>query len=315
MGTRHPLRGAGLAGALLLLGWVSPAFAQGDWVAGRNPCNASMLTRYYGMLDQEPENSWALGKLLKCVSVKALIQRYERLAKGAPGNYNHKINLGLLHAGQKAHDQAVTYYLAAAPLQPQNYVAHYYLGESYRRLQKTAEAETSYEKALSLASALRVKKDLLRKLIDLTMVSRAMEKSRKHFQSLIALEPKNRDLRFEFAQLLTRNLLYKEAVAEYEGLLKAFQGDSVKSALLCKAMGEVYERMGRDPEAKKAYERAMRHTVAGHGLREELTKKIIAIYRRKNDLRSLLAEYERAWKGRGFFEWTMPSRPTGRRSG
>jgi tetratricopeptide (TPR) repeat protein len=264
-----------------------------------------MLGRYYDLLDQEPENTWALGKLLKCTSVKALIARYERLAKASPQGYNHRVNLGLLHAGQKLHDQAVGYYLQAIALKPTVHVAHYYLAESYRKLQKTDEAEKAYEKALSLVTADRLKKDILRKLIDLTMVSKAMEKSRKYFKALLALEPRNRDLRVEFAQMLTRNLMYAEALVEYEALIKSFAGDSVRSAQLCKALGEVYERMGKDAEAKQAYERAMRFTVAGHGLREELTKKIIAIFRRKHDLRSLLTEYERAWKAKGFFEWTM----------
>jgi len=79
---------------------IAPLQAQG-WVDGRDPCNARMLTRYYGLLEAQPGDTWALGRLLACTTPKALIERYERLSKAQTGNYNFRIILGSLYLRQK----------------------------------------------------------------------------------------------------------------------------------------------------------------------------------------------------------------------
>jgi tetratricopeptide (TPR) repeat protein len=43
-------------------------------------------------------------------------------------------------------------------------------------------------------------------------------------------------------------------------------------------------------------------TARGHWLRRELTERIISIYRKREDLKSLIEHYERTWTRRGHFE-------------
>lgn len=297
-----------IAGAILTGSWggVAQLRAQG-WVDGRDPCSARMLGRYYGMLEAQPGDTWALGRLLACTTVKSLVERYDRLSKAQAGNYNFRIILGNLHLRLKDFAKAAEAFKGAITVTGGRYEGHERLGEALRKLGKTEEARASYDRALALVKEARLKKAILRSLIDLTMSHRDMDKSRAYFKALVALEPGNRLLRMEFAQMLTRNLMHKEALAEYQDLLKRVRGNAQHSADLHKEIGRVYEAMGKDPEAKKSYWTAMRLLTPNHWMVEELYQRIIAIYRRKNDLRSLVSELEKKFTSRGFNEWKILS--------
>jgi tetratricopeptide (TPR) repeat protein len=63
--------------------------------------------------------------------------------------------------------------------------------------------------------------------------------------------------------------------------------------------------MGQDDEAVVEYRRAIKLAPRGYYLEVELTGRIIDIYRRKQSLPALLAQYEKEWPeaARGHFEW------------
>ncbi len=275
------------------------------WVSGRNPCSGTMMGRYRGMIDSNPGNRWALGKLLRCISVKALAKQYAKRIKRSPKNYNFRIVHGNLLMRLKKYSEAVTSFQGAAKLKPKKYLAHYRLAAAYRKLKKPEDARKSYEASLSRTKAKRLKKKILRSLIDLTIGRKDLKKARSYFVQLLKLDPRNRLLRLEFAQVLTRNLMYKQALVEYRKLLKRYRGNSKWTADLHKEIGKVFERMGKDSDAKKSYEKAMRYLTASHWMRNELVQRIIAIHRRKNALRSLISEFEKKWRGRGFFQWSV----------
>ena len=275
------------------------------WVGGRNPCSATMMGRYRGMIDSTPGNRWAMGKLLACISVKALAEQYARRIKRFPKNYNFRIVRGNLLMRLQLYTEASAAFGGAAKLDPGKYLAHYRLAAAYRKLKKPEEALTSYETSLARTQVKFLKKKILRALIDLTIGRRSLTKARSYFVILLKLDPRNRLLRLEFAQVLTRNLKYKQALIEYRKLLKRYQGNSKWTADLWKEIGKVHERMGKDSEAKKSYEKAMRYLTAGHWMRMELIQRIIAIHRRKNALRSLITEFEKKWGGRGYFQWSI----------
>ncbi len=284
----------------------SPDVAHGrSWVSGRNPCSATMMGRYRGMIDANPGNRWALGKLLRCISVKGLARQYARRIKRFPKSYNFRVVHGNLLMRLKRHSEAVTAFKGAVRLKPNKYLAHFRLAAAYRKLKRSEEARKAYEASLALVRAKRLKKKILRSLIDLTIGRKNLKKARTYFVALLKLNPRNRLLRLEFAQVLTRNLMYKKALTEYRMLLRRYRGNSRWTADLLKEMGKVYELMGKGALAKKSYEKAMRYLTAGHWMRNELIQRIIAIHRRKNALRSLIGELEKKWRGRGFFHWSI----------
>ncbi len=281
-----------------------PADAR-TWVSGRNPCSGTMMGRYRAMIDSNPGNRWAMGKLLRCISVKGLANQYTKRIVRSPKNYNFRIVLGNLLMRLKRHSEAATAFSGAAKLKPGTYLAHYRLAAAHRKLKKPEEARKAYEASLSRTKVRRLKKKILRALIDLTIGRKKLEKARSYFVSLLKLDPRNRLLRLEFAQVLTRNLMYKQSLTEYRKLLKRYRGNSKWTADLWKEIGKVYERMGKDGDAKKAYGKAMRYLTASHWMRTELVQRVIAIHRRKNALRSLIAEYEKKWRSRGYFQWSF----------
>ena len=69
--------------------------------------------------------------------------------------------------------------------------------------------------------------------------------------------------------------------------------------------GQALEGMGKDDEAVVEYRRAIKLAPKGYYLEVELTGRIIDIYRRKQALPQLLAQYEKEWPegARGHFEW------------
>jgi len=276
-----------------------------SWVGGRNPCSATMMGRYRGMIDSNPGNRWAMGKLLRCISVKALAKQYAKRIQKQPKNYNFRIVRGNLLMRLKKYAEATTSFKGAAKIKPGKYLAHYRLAAAFRKLKKPEDARKSYEVSLSRTKVKRLKKKILRALIDLTIGRRSLKKARSYFVSLLKLDPRNRLLRLEFAQVLTRNLMYKQALTEYRKLLKRYSGNSKWTADLWKEIGKVHERMGKDGDAKKSYEKAMRYLTASHWMRTELVQRIIAIHRRKNALRSLISEFEKKWRSRGFFQWSI----------
>ncbi len=301
--------------AVLLAGMALPGEARADscrqWGLTRDPCNACLLRRYHDMLRVNPNDSFALGKLRRCRSVRSLVRTYERKLAAHPGNYSYLVVLGRLYriAGRKA--DAERAYQRAAKAKPGRYEAPLALAGLYEAQKKWAEARKTYEGLLRRTGVRlpkRVRKRVLRALANVCIVLRDMDAARRAFKELVALDPKNMQLRAEFARLLAANLRYEEALAEYRALVRRARGNARRQAELLGELGRLYEKMGRDADAVQTYRRAMRLTARGHWLRRELTDRIVAIYRRRNDLPSLIAYYEKHWRRRGFFEWTVLAR-------
>ena len=275
----------------------------GGWSLKKDPCNATLLARYFSMLERNPNDRFPMKKLRKCRSAESLIRRYKAKVKRRPSWYEGHVILGHLFVSTKKLKKAVKAYKKAITLNSKAANPQLSLGHLLRKLKKPAEALKFYEKAFALSKSKRLKKKVLRSLIELSMMQKKMKKARRYFKKLLALEPKNKHLRGEFARMLARNLKFKLALKEYRVLLKQARGNNKRRGALLKEMGQVYEKMGKDPEAIETYRRAMKLTTRRHWLRRELVEKVIAIYRRKGDIKSLAAHYEKNWRSKGLFEW------------
>jgi tetratricopeptide (TPR) repeat protein/HEAT repeat protein len=288
-----------------IFGVVRPVAAQrgGQWGLRKDPCNATLLARYYGMLERNPNDSFPMRKLRKCRSAAALIRRYQAKVKKRPKWYAGHVILGHLYVAIKKPKKAIGAYRKAIAINPKASHPHLSLGNLLKKLKKPTEALKAYQKALNLAQKKVLKKKILRAAIQISMAQKKLKQARRYFRKLLALEPKNRYLRGEYARMLTRNLLYKKALAEYKVLLKQARGNNKRYASLLKEVGEVYEKMGKDPKAIATYRKAMKKVTRSHWLRRELVEKVIAIYRRKEDIKSLASHYEKKWRHKGLFEW------------
>jgi tetratricopeptide (TPR) repeat protein len=278
-----------------------------DWEIRRSDFDPRIITRYKGMLARSPNDGYALGKLIslykKHKTLAALIGEYKAAAKGAPHSFALQVILGHLYRRSGSTELAVKHYEAAAAINPKSPTVPGALGALYQKLGRTADAAEAYKKALALSgSSVRDKKQHLRSLANLALAERNLSEARRYYDQLVALEPKNLFLRIELAQALAKSGLEKEAIEQYQNILKR-TGDSSAKADVLKEIGALQAKLGKEKEAIATYQKAMALTAGGHWLRRELTDRIIAIYRQKEDLKTLIAEYEKSWQQRrGYFE-------------
>jgi tetratricopeptide (TPR) repeat protein/HEAT repeat protein len=276
-----------------------------DWSVRRSPFDPRIVARYKALLNRRPNDGYALRKLVslyrKHRSLKALVNEYRRLAKAKPRSFAFQVILGHLHRRSGNNQEAVRHYERAAKLNPKSPTVPAALAALYRKLGRTKDAEKAYDKALSLATSKRGKKRYLRALATLALANGDLAGARKHFDRLVALEPKNILVRIELAQAMAKSGHRTEAIAEYRRILK-ITSDSARKADVLKEIGALLEQEGKEDKAVATFRRAMSLTARGHWLRRELTERIISIYRKREDLKALIEHYERTWTRKGHFE-------------
>jgi tetratricopeptide (TPR) repeat protein len=289
--------------ALLLLLLALPARA--DWEVKRSPFDARLVEKYKQLLHKNPDDDYAFKKLVALYksyrSVDQLIHEYE----GSPD----RIVLGRLLAEKGDLEGAAREFSAAGE--------RVRLGDLDVRLGRAADALPLYRAALEATKDPKQRRLLLRKQIDAVLLPSsgmaakdAVDEAERAYGELIALDPKNMDLRREHADMLAAHGRPKPAVAEWTLIAESLHGDPGRQADAEKRIGELDEDAGDDAAALAAYHKTYALAPAGHHLRREAIDKIIGVYRKKDELRTLIGTWERDWpiNVRGFVEWETLAR-------
>ncbi len=307
---RQIIIGAVLACTLL----PALAAAQGDpWAVKRSEFDPRVVARYKAMLNRRPTDSHAFKRLVRLYrkhrSMGQLIGEYQKLARAKPGSYAFQLILGHLNRRAGSNKAAVVHYKKAAKLRPKSPVPHAAMGGIHARFNESKQATAAYKKALELTRprARKRKMRYLKRLAQIAVNNRQNKEASKYYQQLLALAPKNMRLRLEMARAMARGGMEKEALKHLAVVLKR-TGDSARKAQLYKEIGDVHDKLNDVKSAVATYRKAMALTTRGHWLRRELTERIIEIYRKKEMLGKLIAEYEKRWKVRGQFEWEVLGR-------
>lgn len=294
---------------------ASSARAQDDdWGVRQNPFDPRIVNRYKAILEKNPSDKAALKKLIDLYtrhsSLDKLVQEYEDKLAKKPDNFAYTMILGHLFRHRAEVAKAVGYYEKAATLKPDDPSVHLALAELYRQQQRPVDAMAEYEKALPLAKNKADKKAILRALADLALDQKDIQKARAYYQQYIDLDPSDVTARLELADALSKHDLHAEALAEYQEAEKRLRTDPARRVEVLARIGKEYEALGKEDEAIAVYRQAMELTQRGHYLRKELTERIIDIYRKRQDLRGLVAYYEKIWTAgsRGHFEWDILAR-------
>jgi tetratricopeptide (TPR) repeat protein/HEAT repeat protein len=294
-----------IALALTSLFAMAPRARADDWGVRRSAFDPRIVSRYKALLNRRPNDGYAMRKLVSLYkrhrSLTALLNEYRALARARPKTYAFQVILGHLYRKVGKSDKAITHYEKAGQLNTKTPAVPAALGALYKKQGKTTEAVTAYKRALVLSSSKRQKKRYLRALANIALVARDMAAAKGYFDKLVALEPRNVFLRIELAQALANSGHEKQAIEQYQSILKR-TSDSATKADVLKAIGGLQAKMGQELVAVATYRRAMALTARGHWLRRDLTAKIISIYRQKEDLKALIEHYEKSWKRRGHFE-------------
>jgi tetratricopeptide (TPR) repeat protein len=303
-----------LAGALL--GSVAaPAHAQDDdWSVKQNPFDPRIVNRYKALLEKNPNDTAALKKLVglyaKYSTLEKLVGEYESKLAHEPGSFAYAMILGHLARQRNDTARAVTYYEKAAAARPDDASVNLALAELYRQIGKPDLAMGAYEKALAQSKDKKDKKPILRALADLALDRKDIDKARGYYKQYLDLDPRDVTARIELGEALAKHGLHQDALVELQTAAQQLATDPARRVEVLAHIGGELQALGKEDAAVEIYREAMGLTPKGHYLRKELTERIIEIYRKKQDLRGLIAYYEKVWPAgaRGHFEWDILAR-------
>jgi cellulose synthase operon protein C len=150
-----------------------------------------------------------------------------------------------------------------------------------------------------------MKKKALRALADLALATGDNDGANAYFQQFLDIDPRNAQLWIERGDAMLAAGKREIALDSYTAAEKLLGADPAKRVEVVARRGHALEGMAKDDEAVVEYRRAIKLAPRGYYLEVELTGRIIDIYRRKQSLPTLLAQYEKDWPDgmRGHFEW------------
>jgi tetratricopeptide (TPR) repeat protein len=288
-----------------------PARAQplGDWGVKRDPFNQTDIARYKAILRGNPHDASALAKLLEMYrryrTIDLLKDEYGKQLDKNGDDVPSLIVMGRLQHTTGDDARALELFQRAVAHKDDDAQAWLLIGELQKAASRPKDARAAYDKALAHASQKDMKKKALRALADLALATGDNDSANAYFQQFLELDPKNAQLWIERGDAMLAAGKRDVALDSYTAAEKLLGADPAKRVEVVARRGQALEGMGKDDEAVVEYRRAIKLAPKGYYLEVELTGRIIDIYRRKQSLPALLAQYEKEWPegGRGHFEW------------
>ncbi|HTJ40847.1 MAG TPA: HEAT repeat domain-containing protein [Kofleriaceae bacterium] len=306
---------AALLGVVLASAAPDRARADDDWGVTRDPFDKNVVAKYKGTLAKNPHDPGALAKLLEMYrryrTVAQLEKEYQAVLDKKPDDGPTLIIMARLAAARGDNAAALPLWEQASKAAPDDAIVWVELGTLYRNAGKTPEAKAAFDKALASPKVAKAEKaKALRAEADLALAANDIEGAKKLFDQMIALDPKDVQLRLELGDSLLQANKHAEAIDVYREAEKMLGADPSKRVEVVARIGQALEQKGDDDAAVVEYRRAIKLAPKGYYIENELTARIVDIYRRKQKLPDLLAEYEKTWPegSRGHFEWDTLAR-------
>ncbi len=304
---------AGLLFAVGLLASLAPQTlhaAPDDWGVQRDPFDLKEIAIYKGILARNPHDSGALAKLLEKYrryrTVDLLKEEYTKaLAKS--DDWATLVVLGHLYRKTGDDPRALDSWNKAVAKKDNDPATWLVIGEVHKAGGKTKDARTAYDKALGHSTQKDMKKKALRALADLALATNDIDAANAYFKQFLDLEPNNAQLWIERGDAMLQAGKRDVALESYAAAEKLLGSDPSRKIEVVARRGQALEQMGKEDDAVSEYRRAIKLAPAGYYLEIELTNRIIDIYRKKQALPVLLAQYEKEWPegSRRHFEWSM----------
>lgn len=304
-----------LAGLLFVVGLASivqppPAnAAPDDWGVQRDPFDPKEIAIYKGILVRNPHDSGALAKLLEKYrryrTVDLLKEEYTKaLAKSE--DWATLVVLGHLYRKTGDDPRALDAWSKAVAKKDNDALSWLAIGEIHKAGGKNKEARAAYDKALGHSTQKDMKKKALRALADLALATGDNDGANAYFKQFLDLEPNNAQLWIERGDAMLQAGKRDVALESYAAAEKLLGGDPARKIEVVARRGQALEQMGKEDEAVTEYRRAIKMAPPGYYLEVELTGRIVDIYRKKQALPGLLAQYEKEWPegSRRHFEWS-----------
>jgi tetratricopeptide (TPR) repeat protein/HEAT repeat protein len=281
----------------------------GDWGVKRDPFNATDIARYKAILRSNPHDAAALAKLLEMYrryrTIDQLKDEYAKILDKSSDDVPALVVMGRLQHATGDDARALELFQRAVARKDDDAQSWLLIGELEKAASKAKDARAAYDKALAHAPQKDMKKRALRALADLALATGDNDGANAYFQQFLELDPKNAQLWIERGDAMLAAGKRDVALDSYTAAEKLLGADPAKRVEVVARRGQALEGMGKDDEAVVEYRRAIKLAPKGYYLEVELTGRVIDIYRRKQSLAQLLAQYEKEWpeSGRGHFEW------------
>src|SRR6185503_3578879 len=295
--------------ALPVAGSIASAQPAGDWGVKRDPFNQTDIARYKAILRSDPHDASALAKLLELYrryrTIDLLKDEYQKLIDKNGSDAAALIVMGRLQHTTGDDARALELFQRAVATKDDDAQTWLLVGELQKGANKSKEARAAYDKALHHAQAREMKKKALRALADLALATGDNDGANAYFKQFLDLDPRNAQLWIERGDAMLAAGKRDLALESYTAAEKLLGSDPAKRVEVVARRGQALEGMAKDDEAVVEYRRAIKLAPKGYYLEVELTGRIIDIYRRKQALSQLLAQYEKDWPeaARGHFEW------------
>jgi cellulose synthase operon protein C len=304
-----------LALALAPVSPASIALAQpADWGVKRDPFDKTVIARYKALLAKNPHDASALAKLLEMYrryrTVDLLKDEYTKQLDKNASDWSALVVMGRLYRTIGDEPRAREHLAKAVAVKDSDAASWLLIGELERGAGNNKEARTAYDKALAHAGGKDMKRKSLRALADLALATGDTDAANGYFKQFLDLEPKNAQLWLERGDAMLAAGKRDIALESYAAAEKLLGSDPARRVEVVARRGQALEGMQQDDEAVAEYRRAIKLAPRGYYLEIELTGRIIDIYRRKQSLPQLLAQYEKEWPegSRGHFEWNTLGR-------
>ncbi|HEY1550444.1 MAG TPA: HEAT repeat domain-containing protein [Kofleriaceae bacterium] len=285
-------------------------FAQpADWGVTRDPFDKTVIARYKAILAKSPHDASALAKLLEMYrryrTVDLLKDEYQKQIDKNASDWASLVVLGRLMHSTGDDARARDLWAKAVGVKDDDAEAWINIGELDKGAGKNADARAAYDKALAHSSGKDMKKKALRALADLALATGDNDGANAYFKQFLDLDPTNAQLWIERGDAMLAAGKRDIALESYASAEKLLGSDPARRVEVVARRGQALEGLGKDDDAVAEYKRAIKLAPKGYYLEVELTGRIIDIYRRKQALPQLLAEYEKDWPEgtRGHFEW------------
>ena len=300
-----------LASAPALTAAPRAAHAQADdWGVRRDPFDLKVIAQHKRFLAANPHDASALANLLKLYrqyrTVELLRDEYQKLLDKDANDWSALVVLGHIQHKLGDDQRALDFWNRAVTQKPADAATWVEIGAIHKGAGHNKEARAAYDKALASATARDMKKKALRALADLALATNDVDGANAYFKQFLDLDPTNAQLWLERGDAMLAAGKRDVALESYAAAERLLGSDPAKRVEVVSRRGQALEGMGKDDEAITEYRRAIKMAPKGYYLEVELTGRIVDIYRRKQALPQLLAEYEKAWPegARGHFEWS-----------
>jgi len=303
---------------IMLLTLAVPPSVRADWEVKRSPFDPRLVARYKDLLAKNPDDAYALRELSSLYkrfrTPAALIAEYTP-KDGAKPNASSLVVLGHLLLARGDLDGAAARYEEALTLRPASRTQEA-LGDIRVTQKRIADAVTLLTAALDKADAAH-KKALRRRLADLALrperglsADEAVEEARNQYQKLLDLDNNDDESRRELAELYASHGKPALAAVEWHKLAERLARDPGQRAAALKREGELRAVAGDDTGAIAVFNQVYAAVPRGHYLRREITERLVAVYRKKEELRQLAVIWDQKWPvgTRDFVEWDALAR-------